>query len=89
VVEEIVSDPTRLQLGGVKKHMTTLFTDIKSFTRIAEALTPEQVVDILNYYLSSISDIILEQNRRAAAYLRDSGNQRRKRLRPGFKTISR
>jgi adenylate cyclase len=61
VVEEIVSNPTRLQLGGIKKHMTALFTDIQSFTRIAEALTPEQVVDILNYYLSSMSDIILEK----------------------------
>jgi len=61
VVEEIISNPSRLQLGGVKKHMTALFTDIKSFTRIAEALTPEQVVDILNYYLSSMSGIILEQ----------------------------
>jgi class 3 adenylate cyclase len=61
VVEEIVSNPTRLQLGGVRKHMTALFTDIQSFTRIAEALTPEQVVDILNYYLSSMSDIILDQ----------------------------
>jgi len=60
VVEDIVSDPTRLQLGGVKKHMTALFTDIKNFTRIAEVLSPEQVVDILNYYLSSMSDIILE-----------------------------
>jgi class 3 adenylate cyclase len=61
VVEEIVLDPARLQLGGVKKHMTALFTDIKKFTRIAEALSPEQVVDILNYYLSIMSDIILEQ----------------------------
>jgi class 3 adenylate cyclase len=61
VVEDIVSDPTRLQLGGVKKHMTALFTDIKNFTKIADALTAEQVVDILNYYLSSMSDIILEQ----------------------------
>ena len=61
VVEEIVSDPTRLQLGGVKRHMTALFTDIKSFTGIAEALPPEQVVDLLNYYLSTMSDAILEQ----------------------------
>ncbi|MDR1802214.1 MAG: adenylate/guanylate cyclase domain-containing protein [Treponema sp.] len=61
VVEEIVSDPTRLQLGGVKRHMTALFTDIKSFSGIAEALPPEQVVDLLNYYLSTMSDAILEQ----------------------------
>jgi len=61
VVEEIVSDPTRLQLGGIKRDMTALFTDVQGFTRIAEALPPEQLVDLLNYYLSSMSDIILEQ----------------------------
>jgi len=61
VVEEIISDPTRLQLGGIKRNMTALFTDINGFSRIAEALAPEQLVDLLNYYLSSMSDIILEQ----------------------------
>ncbi|MDR2964303.1 MAG: hypothetical protein LBU88_00820 [Treponema sp.] len=61
VVEEIVSDPTRLQLGGINRHMTALFTDVKNFTHIAEALKPEQLIDLLNYYLSTMSDIILEQ----------------------------
>jgi class 3 adenylate cyclase/uncharacterized membrane protein len=61
VVEEIVSDPTRLQLGGVKRHMTALFTDIRNFTGIAEQLSPEHLVDLLNYYLSTMSDVILEQ----------------------------
>ncbi|MDR0289798.1 MAG: adenylate/guanylate cyclase domain-containing protein [Treponema sp.] len=61
VVEEIVSDPTRLQLGGVKRNMTALFTDVMHFTTIAESLPPEHLVDLLNYYLSSMSDIVLEQ----------------------------
>ena len=61
VVEEIVTDPTRLQLGGIKRHMTAMFTDVKGFTTIAETLPPEYLVDLLNYYLSSMSDIILEQ----------------------------
>jgi class 3 adenylate cyclase/uncharacterized membrane protein len=61
VVEEIVSDPTRLQLGGIKRHMTAIFTDVRSFTGIAEQLTPEHLVDLLNYYLSTMSDVILEQ----------------------------
>jgi class 3 adenylate cyclase len=61
VVEEIVSDPTRLQLGGVKRNMTAIFTDIMNFTTIAESLAPEQLVDLLNYYLSSMSDIVLDQ----------------------------
>jgi class 3 adenylate cyclase len=61
VVEEIVSDPTRLQLGGVKRNMTAIFTDVRNFTSIAESLSPEHLVDLLNYYLSSMSDIVLEQ----------------------------
>ena len=62
VVEEIVSDPTRLQLGGTKREMSVLFTDVQNFTYISETLPPEQLVELLNYYLSSFSDIILEQN---------------------------
>jgi class 3 adenylate cyclase len=61
VVEEIVSDPTRLQLGGIKRHMTAMFTDVKGFTSIAESLPPEHLVDLLNHYLSTMSDIILEE----------------------------
>jgi len=61
VVEEIVTDPTRLQLGGVKRHMTAIFTDVRGFTGIAERLTPEHLVDLLNHYLSTMSDAILEQ----------------------------
>jgi class 3 adenylate cyclase len=61
VVEEIVTDPTRLQLGGVKRHMTALFTDVMDFTRIAESLLPEFLVDLLNFYLSSMSDIVLDE----------------------------
>jgi class 3 adenylate cyclase len=61
VVEEVISDPARMQLGGVSRHMTALFSDIRGFTGIAEKLTPNHLVDLLNYYLSTMSDIILEQ----------------------------
>jgi class 3 adenylate cyclase len=61
VVEEIVSDPTHLQLGGVNRHMTAMFTDVKDFILIVEMLKAEQLVELLNYYLSNMSDIILDQ----------------------------
>ncbi|MCL2809046.1 MAG: adenylate/guanylate cyclase domain-containing protein [Treponema sp.] len=61
VVEEIVNDPTRLKLGGVNRHMTAMFTDVRDFSHIVEVLKPEQLVDLLNYYLSTMSDIILDQ----------------------------
>jgi class 3 adenylate cyclase len=72
VVEEIISDPARLQLGGVNRHMTALFSDVKNFTSIAEALSPEHLVDLLNYYLSTMSDIILEQKGPIDKYQGDS-----------------
>ncbi|WP_461247409.1 adenylate/guanylate cyclase domain-containing protein, partial [Treponema sp. R6D11] len=72
VVEEIISDPARLQLGGVNRHMTALFSDIKGFTSIAEKLTPNHLVDLLNYYLSTMSDIILEQKGTIDKYQGDS-----------------
>jgi class 3 adenylate cyclase len=72
VVEEVISDPTRMQLGGVNRHMTALFSDIKGFTGIAEKLTPGHLVDLLNHYLSTMSDIILEQKGTIDKYQGDS-----------------
>ena len=61
VVKEIIDDPARLQLGGVKRHMTAMFTDIKDFTKISEVLSPEQLVELLNHYLSAMSNVILNR----------------------------
>jgi class 3 adenylate cyclase/ActR/RegA family two-component response regulator len=61
VVDELIADPTRLQLGGIKRRMTALFTDVRYFTRIAETIPPERLVDLLNRYLSAMSNVILEQ----------------------------
>jgi len=52
--------------------MTALFSDIKNFTSIAEVLTPEHLVDLLNYYLSTMSDILLEQKGTIDKYQGDS-----------------
>jgi adenylate cyclase len=60
VIREIISDPDKLKLGGTKKYMTAVFTDIKGFSTISEKLGPEDLVRMLNQYLSSMSDIILD-----------------------------
>ena len=72
VVDEIIADPTRLQLGGVKRYMTAMFTDVRNFSGIAEALTPEQLIDMLNYYLSVMSDVIMEQKGTIDKYIGDA-----------------
>jgi len=61
VIERIISDPSQLKLGGEKRVMTAIFTDVRSFSTITEALgDPEKLVELLNYYLTKMSDIILE-----------------------------
>jgi adenylate cyclase len=61
VVKEIISDPSRLQLGGTKRHMTAIFTDVQKFSSISEQLDPEHLVKLLNRYLGDMSDIILAE----------------------------
>jgi len=61
VVKEIISDPSRLQLGGTKRHMTAIFTDVRGFSTISEQLDPEELVSLLNKYLSAMSDVILSE----------------------------
>jgi len=61
VINELLSDPDKLSLGGDKKHMTALFTDVKGFSTISEQLDPSELVSLLNQYLSEMSDVILEQ----------------------------
>ena len=60
VVDQISKDPNVLQLGGQKKELTVLFSDIRGFTSYSEQLDPEEVVAMLNDYLSKMSDVILK-----------------------------
>jgi len=60
VIETIIDDPSKLSLGGAEKELTALFTDIKGFSTISEQLSPTQLVQLLNRYLTSMSDIVLD-----------------------------
>jgi adenylate cyclase len=60
VIEGILSDPTRLRLGGEKRDVTSFFSDVQGFTSISEGLPPEELVHLLNTYLSEMTDIILD-----------------------------
>jgi adenylate cyclase len=59
VAAEIVADPGRhLKLGGDKREITVLFGDLRGFTPLAEQLDPQDVVDILNVYLTHVIDTV-------------------------------
>jgi adenylate cyclase len=60
VINELLTNPDKLKLGGEKKYITAMFTDVKGFSTISEQLDPADLVKLLNEYLSAMSDIILE-----------------------------
>lgn len=61
VVEEISKNHDyQLKLGGEKRDIAVLFVDIRGFTPLSEALQPEQVVEILNEYLSLVTDAVFK-----------------------------
>ena len=60
LIEELVSDPSKLRLGGELKTMTFLFTDIRGFTSIAEQCKsrPEAITDIINRFTTLMTEAI-------------------------------
>jgi adenylate cyclase len=60
-IQELVDDPEKLHLGGQERELSAMFTDVKQFTHIAENLDPQGLVNLLNDYLSDMSDIILDE----------------------------
>lgn len=59
VVEQIIEHPEMVrQLGGEERVMTSFFSDIASFSTISECLTPVELVDFINTYLTEMCDII-------------------------------
>lgn len=72
IIDELLRDPSKLKLGGEKKHLSILFTDIKDFSTISEHLSPEQLVGFLNEYLTKMTDIILENHGVVDKYIGDA-----------------
>ena len=58
VVNEIKDGGIDVSIGGKRKDIAVLFVDIRGFTPLSENLLPEQVVDILNSYLTIIADAV-------------------------------
>lgn len=60
VVANLLENPEGLKLGGERRKITILTSDLRGFTATSERLAPEQVVKILNLYLRYMADIITQ-----------------------------
>lgn len=61
VIDRIVANPDSLKLGGERRNLTIFFSDLEGFTSISEGLDPEELTQLLNEYLTDMTDIILEE----------------------------
>ncbi len=61
VIEQLVQNPDRLQLGGEQRELSIFFSDLQGFTGISEGLNPQELTGLLNEYLTAMTDIIQEE----------------------------
>ncbi len=71
IAAEALRDPYAVELGGERRHATMLFADLRGYTTLAAEQPPEITLDLLNRYLTIVSDAIEEQGGTVADLLGD------------------
>jgi adenylate cyclase len=72
LVAQIMKNPDSLKLGGEKREISILFSDIRGFTSLSENLSPEALVQVLNEYLNPMTQIVLEEKGTLDKYIGDA-----------------
>jgi len=62
VMNTLIENPSALELGGERRKVTIMMTDLRGFTALSERLEPEQVVQMLNAYFEIMVDLVLKYN---------------------------
>lgn len=72
IVDELVKDPSRLSLGGERREMTFLFTDVAGFTTVSEQTEPAVLGAMLNQYFDGVCSILMEQGGAVVDFIGDA-----------------
>ena len=72
VVDEVIKRDVQVNLGGARKVVTVLFSDIRNFTRISESMPPDQLVQLLNEYFTEMARIVFENQGSLDKYIGDA-----------------
>jgi adenylate cyclase len=72
IVGQLLTDPSSLKLGGERREISVLFTDLAGFTTLSENNDPDTVGPLLNQYLGGISQIIVEEQGTIVDFIGDA-----------------
>jgi len=71
LVDEMSQDPSRFNMRSESKELTILFSDVRGFTSISEGLSPQQLSDLLNEFLSAMTQVIHQHQGTIDKYMGD------------------
>jgi adenylate cyclase len=72
IVESIIKDPAKLTVGGEKKDLTILFSDIRSFTSMSEKMDAKELSNFLNDYLGDMTRLVFKNDGTLDKYMGDA-----------------
>jgi len=72
LLDKLVQNPDELRLGGEKKELTILFSDIRGFTTISESMDPVSLINLLNRYFTPMTNAVLKHGGMLDKYIGDA-----------------
>lgn len=72
VMQEMLAHPEKFKMGGDRKELTVLFSDIRGFTSIAERMSAEELSKFINEYLTPMTDIVFQTDGTLDKYIGDA-----------------
>ncbi|MDH5723039.1 MAG: adenylate/guanylate cyclase domain-containing protein [Alphaproteobacteria bacterium] len=72
VIRDLERNPEHLKLGGENRELTVMFTDIRKFTSISEGMSPEELINVMNKFLTGMTDIVMRHEGTVDKYIGDA-----------------